>query len=67
MIKIAVSGLAGIAIGVAVTSAAPALTHSSSDTIGAVRTTDAQPVAVDPYTLMLHAKDLPATEVMVLF
>jgi hypothetical protein len=62
MIKTALSGLVGIAIGIAVTSAAPLLTRGYGETAAAaVRSADVAP-AIDPSALMRNAKDLPATQ-----
>lgn len=63
MIKIALSGLVGLAIGATVTSV-PVMLHSHQETVGvAARAVELGPAWVDPFALTQDAKDLPTTDV----
>ena len=63
MIKIALSGLVGFAIGAAVASV-PDMTSAHHETGGvAARATESGPASVDPFALTQDAKNLVATDV----
>jgi hypothetical protein len=62
MIKIALSGLVGFAIGAAVASVP--VTGAHHETVGvAARPVETGPASVDPFALTQDAKDLVATDV----
>ena len=64
MIKIAVSGLVGFAIGAGVTST-PVLTLAHHETVGAsARAAGSSPASVDPFALTRDSKDLVPTDVV---
>ena len=63
MVKIALSGLIGFAIGAGVVSV-PVITRAHYETVGvAAPPVETGPASVDPFALTQDAKDLVATDV----
>ncbi len=63
MMKIALSGFVGFAIGAAAVGSMPIIAGAQHEKAVAARAAESEAAWVDPFALMKRAKDLAATEV----